>query len=426
MANGGIYYWRPLLPQLDRLGIEMDQRLQQAWNQCASSAVTTVQLLTALRGLGTRGLECLPGNWLEVRHALRDERHPSSLDALPVWNRFDPQMAEIAAPFNVPFWMRAIEFATRDTEPGGRKTIACHHFLRAISETLLNPWEGEVANTPPLLDFLGACHGERCDETMFLGDSIPRALQKMPRTRLVLEALGRAPARPDDFQYVLGLEGGRPVFRAVSVMDDFAIRGPGGTVLGGRGLLTHFKEAFGAFTPDEIGELEQMLANPKAAESDFQAFFEAHPHFFRRWDYREVYSQVFLTREEEGPLIPDFILTNPEAQQAAIVELKLPKPILVRHQPNRERFTDAVMTARAQLLRYGHWFDEKENRRKLSDKLGLEIYRPRLAVIIGRSSDFECGLQRQRLSAENPDMELVTYDDIVDYAKRRVMAIRGR
>ncbi len=59
-------FWRPLLPQLRRLGIELDQRMQQAWEMCASEFVTEIHLLTALLQLNSRGLECLPKNWFEV------------------------------------------------------------------------------------------------------------------------------------------------------------------------------------------------------------------------------------------------------------------------------------------------------------------------------------------------------------------------
>jgi|GEM_PF-3129991 len=56
-------YWKPLPPQLDRLGIEFDQRMRQAWELCASPMVTEVALLTAMLTLRARGLECLPDEW---------------------------------------------------------------------------------------------------------------------------------------------------------------------------------------------------------------------------------------------------------------------------------------------------------------------------------------------------------------------------
>jgi len=134
---------------------------------------------------------------------------------------------------------------------------------------------------------------------------------------------------------------------------------------------------------------------------------------------------VYLVRSDQGPLIPDFILTNPDIQQATIVDLKLPKPKLIRRQKNRERFSAAVMEARAQLLEYRDWFEQKTNRERLAAKVGMELFRPRLAAVIGRSADFTCAIDRQKLAAATPDIEVVTYDDIVTYAKRRLIAIRG-
>jgi len=155
--------------------------------------------------------------------------------------------------------------------------------------------------------------------------------------------------------------------------------------------------------------LDALINNVKAKEDDFQRFFERHPHFFRKWDFREVYSHVYLTREDDGPLVPDFILTNVAAQDAAIVDLKLAarlrKP-LVRRQPNRVRFADAIMEARAQLLEYRDWFDAPDNRKRLKDRVGMEIYRPRLMTIIGRASEFADGLERQRLRDQLKDIEI--------------------
>jgi hypothetical protein len=168
-----------------------------------------------------------------------------------------------------------------------------------------------------------------------------------------------------------------------------------------------------------------MIQNRAADEEDFQKFFEAHPHFLRRWDYREVYSHVYLTQRDQGPLIPDFILTNLEIQQATIVELKLPKPKIIRRQVNRERFADAVMEARAQLWKYQRWFDNKSHREDLVAKIGMEVYWPRLAVIIGRTSDFKLAIERQELAAMTPEIDVVTYDDILAFARNR-LALTGQ
>jgi hypothetical protein len=414
-----IDYWRPLLPQIERLGIELDQRMQQAWEMCASTFVTEVQMLTALLKLNARGLECLPENWFKIAEIFRENHQFSALNPFAEVNRCDPISAEIAARLDFPYWMRAIKLA------GKSKTITSHYFCQAISETLLVPWQGPVANIPHLIEFLGSCYDEYSEYKSAMFDQAHRILQDMPRTRRVIESLGQVPPEPDDFQYALCIEKGEIVFRAVSVLGDFPMRASDGALVGNRGLLTHLKEKFGIFTPDEVAELEEMIRNPKATERDFQKFFESHLHFFRRWDYREVYPQVYLSRHEQGSLVPDFILTNPEMQKAMVMELKLPKPKLIRHQRNRDRFADAIMESRSQLLEYRDWFEEKANRENLATKVKMEIFRPHLAVVFGRSADFKCGFDRQKLAAHITDIEVLTYDDIAIYAKRRLVPIRG-
>jgi len=359
-------------------------------------------------------------NWFEVAEVFRSNDRFTANNPFAETNRCDPWASEIAARLDFPFWMRAIELA------GTGKTITCNHFLRAISDTLLSPWKGPVANIPHLIAFLGACHDEHSDYKSAMFDQAPSILQDMPRTRHVIEMLGEVPAEPDDYQYVLCIVKGELVFRATSVLADFPMRVSDGSIIGNRGLLTHLKNRFGVFTPDEIAELEDMLRNPNSIERDFQKFFESHPHFFRRWDHREVYPQVYLARDDQGPLTPDFILTNPEIQEATVVELKLPKPKLIRRQENRDRFADAVMEARSQLLEYRDWFEVKGNREKLVGKVSMEIFRPRLAVVIGRSADFQCAIDRQKLAARTSDIDVVTYDDIVACARRRMVSIGSR
>ena len=243
-------------------------------------------------------------------------------------------------------------------------------------------------------------------------------LHKQPVLSGLLNEILAKSVHADDYQYILGLQDGSIVFRIVSILDDYIEESNSGLLMPCRALLTHFKDQFGGFSEDEICELSALLNSEVAKEVDFQRFFEMHPHFFRKWDYREIYPQVTLSKPE-GPLIPDFILTDKELQKAAILELKLPKPKLIRRQNNRDRFTEAVMEARTQLLRYRDWFRDKENRLRLVSRIGMEIYEPQLIVVIGRASEFQDEFERQRLTADNPHIEVVTYDDILTFAKRR-------
>lgn len=279
---------------------------------------------------------------------------------------------------------------------------------------------------------LGLETGRSYEERPFSVDLLAHALEeefddslsKLPRTRVALERMLSAAYTAEDFQYILALSGDHLSFRVVSVLDDYVQQGSSGLLVPQRAVLTHFKDRFGGFTENEIRELEDLLNSRSAKEIDFQRFFERHQHFLRRWDYREVYAHVTLARPE-GPLIPDFILTDRELQRAAILDLKLPRPKLVRRQRNRDRFSASVIEARAQLLLYRDWFRESRNRSSLVQKVGMEIYEPHLIVIIGRASEFQDEFDRQRLRGDTRDIEVVTYDDILSFAKRRKIIIEG-
>ena len=77
------------------------------------------------------------------------------------------------------------------------------------------------------------------------------------------------------------------------------------------------------------------------------------------------------------------------------------------------------MEARAQLQVYRDWFEVAHNRERLKSQVGMEVYRPRLMVVIGRSSAFHDDFDRQQLRNRNTDIEVVTYDDLLDYAYQR-------
>jgi hypothetical protein len=107
------------------------------------------------------------------------------------------------------------------------------------------------------------------------------------------------------------------------------------------------------------------------------------------------------------------------------VDLKLPSEKLTRRQLNRDRFAAVISEARAQLQHYGKWFQSEINRASLTRLVGMEIYEPRLGVVIGRSREFHSPYDRQKLSSGYPDLDVVTYDDIVEIAKRRRALMQG-
>ena len=311
---------------------------------------------------------------------------------------------------------RAVELATPS------QTIGVGHFLRAVVSLTLD----QEAEDLSWLGFPGqVSHKTFSAETLLwgLGHSAWTPLSEAPEVRSILEALdNRDPL--EDLQYLVALEGERVVLRPTSVLDAYRMASGTGELTNRLAVLSHFKDQYGGILPSELLELEDLLNSRSTKESDLQRFFERHPNFLRKWEFRDVYSQVYLTREEQGPLIPDFILVDPDVQAAMLLDLKLPHKRVVTRRKNRIRFSSAVEEARAQILEYRDWFEDAYNRRKLRERFGLEIYRPRIGVVIGRRADFQSEFERQLLSSRTDDLEVYTYDDILAYAERRLLLVR--
>lgn len=338
--------------------------------------------------------------------ALRDLlREPEAFEA--AFKSVRVQAPESALPTAYPSLQRVLARSLQYADSG---TLSTRAFLKSIAEGCINPDRDDGRfriSFGMLTKFFERTAGASANQ------QLDRFLQK----------LSQNPATHSDFEFILALEDSRIVFRPTSVLDDYVQESGSGLYQPRRALLTHFREQFGGVTADEILELEDLLNSKVAREADFQTFFDTHPHFLRRWDHREVHSQVYLTREDDGPLIPDFILTDQELQRATILDLKLPSPKLIRRQHNRDRFAAAIQEARAQLLTYRDWFDDAANRHRLKESVGMEIYKPHLAVIIGRSVEFRDEVDRALLESRTADIEVLTYDDILIHAQRRRVII---
>lgn len=384
---------RSFMKQLQEFGVELDQRMRRALEMYPLEPISDDVLFLALYKL----------NSVVSRHF---DFH-NIIDPYDRSPRQRPieRLRTSASPCGHKVFNRALELV------GEGKTLGVYHFVKAIVQLA---FEGKTGwDTPYTLHAINEA----------LGIGLEGKVSDSPRVRSFLDSLNRSLDGAEDFQYLLALEGDRIVFRVASLLDDYVQLTESGLFLQHRALLTHFRDQFGGFTPDEIEGLIELLNSRTAQERDFQTFFERHPHFLRRWDYREVHPHVYLSHGRE-PLVPDFILTDRSLQRAVVLELKLPTPRLIRRQQNRDRFATALMEARAQLLRYRDWFRESYNRETLKRVVGMEIYEPHLAVIIGRNSEFQDDFDRQRLVSDVGDIEVVTYDDIVTFAERRRMIIK--
>ncbi len=403
----------PIGPALQAAGVELDQKLAEA----LKTGHALASQLTQGSGDSTRRLTD-SGIFHALNRLNAITARSLDLDRMVAnLKRSKPFLLASSERIDDPEKLRPNEFLCEvlDTALEKRKntqTLGTRDFLEAVVELSLRRGD-EYSRRPLSCDVLVSAFGRSSEQK----------LSEVKEAEELLHDLKSQAQRSEDFQYTLAVENDRIVFRINSVLGDF-IQSDSGILTPRRALLNHFQEKFGAFAPEQILELEDLLNSGGASEADFQRFFERFPHFLRKWDLREVHPQVYLAREDQGPLIPDFILTDTELQKAMILELKLPSPRLVTRRRNRDRFAAAVADARAQLLRYRDWFRDPRNRAGLKDKVGLEIYEPRLAVIVGRSREFLDEFDRQQLHADSPEIEVVTYDDILTFASRRRIDIQ--
>lgn len=295
----------PLVITLDRHKIELDQRLLRALSFCNKELMNDGQLFLALYRT----------NCVLTRHLDFNEEH------LQGYTFYLPPNTKMIAPDDVianaaihEILKKAISIANDPT------TLGTRDFIRSIIE-LSQERGDDYTSRPFTLDLLAAA----------LTGDLHTKLADPPLLQKLLAELRDGITSREDYQYILTYSEGRVAFRIVSVLDDYVQQSDKGIYLPQRALLTHFKDQFGGFTQSEIEELEELLNSRTAREYDFQSFFEQHTHFLRKWDYREVYPQVTLARSE-GSLIPDFLLTDRELQRAAILDLKLPTPKLIKRQ----------------------------------------------------------------------------------------------
>ena len=412
LSNARFNTDEPLLRQLSNHGIEFDQKLHRALQVSSSNPDLSPEDVGFPDSYLTLALYRL--NSILTRLVVLDEGRYNLFHDYRLAPRCEP---EKVIPGRRLTWVldKASDFA----EPG--KTIGVGHFLKAIISLSLDE------KPEPAYGFDNmVLHNTFSVETLLwgLGYTAWTPLADAVEVKQILETLdGREPV--EDFQYLMSLENNRIVFRTTSVLDTYHLKTQSKALSTQLALLTHFQDEYAGIRPSEILELEDLINSRKATEGDFQRFFEIHPHFFRMWDYRDIYPHIYLTREDAGPLIPDFVLVDPEMQKAMLLELKLPTVKIVTRKPNRERFSSAIDEARSQLLEYKDWFDDSYNRNRLKEQVGMEIYRPRMGVIVGSGQDFRSVLERQKLADRYPDIDVVTYDDIIKFAQRRLLLIKG-
>jgi hypothetical protein len=167
---------------------------------------------------------------------------------------------------------------------------------------------------------------------------------------------------------------------------------------------------------------EKLLNDERTTERDFQEFFECNPNILLGSEYEALYPQVILEREEGINLIPDFFLQPAVIHPwAEILELKLPTEKMVAGGESRRRLSQAVAKGIAQLREYEAYFENPINRDKVYRTMGITCYKPKLTLVIGRYTNDLNDLNIRREISGYHNIRILTYDDLFEHAKRRLL-----
>ena len=128
-----------------------------------------------------------------------------------------------------------------------------------------------------------------------------------------------------------------------------------------------------------------------------------------------------LLREDEGSLIPDFMLQPLGSDFADILDLKRPDAKVVSGRKDRRRFAQCVHEAIAQVREYREYFEHPDHRRAVQERYGFTAYRPDALIVIGRQPEAVSDEEMKRIAGDIPSfVQIQTYDDVLRKMRQMV------
>jgi hypothetical protein len=135
-------------------------------------------------------------------------------------------------------------------------------------------------------------------------------------------------------------------------------------------------------------------------------------------DYDEIRPQISLIDESNEKLIPDFFLKPVGKELWDILDIKLPSANLVAGSRKRRSLSSAVHRGNAQLMNYAKFFDDPKNREKVFKVTGIDCFKPRLTLVIGKKKNVDEKSWNQIIAQERPFVNIVGYDELLEKARR--------
>ena len=156
--------------------------------------------------------------------------------------------------------------------------------------------------------------------------------------------------------------------------------------------------------------------NPEPVITDFLSKPENEFILTMGLGYKSIQAQKKCEwqSEEKTPIKPDFFGIKANGF-ADIIEFKLPhlNGKSVVGDENRERFSAEISSYISQTRVYADYFDDPNNRKWVHEHYGFEALKPKRIIVVGRRFDFD-STQWVEIRSDYRDLEIVTYDDLVD------------
>lgn len=163
-------------------------------------------------------------------------------------------------------------------------------------------------------------------------------------------------------------------------------------------------------------ELFQQLLDMNVSETQMQRFFEEHPFFLMQARLGiQIPHPSYATKRWS----PDFAFTSilgpRDISDIELLEMKGPAERVLNRHKNHPGFTSILHSAINQVRDYGRFINHPDNHKKIMAQLGYVPTQSRLAVLIGRDyQDEEKKEMLERRRSETPDIDIITYDKILE------------
>lgn len=171
-----------------------------------------------------------------------------------------------------------------------------------------------------------------------------------------------------------------------------------------------------------LRSFERLLMQDNVSEPQLQNFLVRHPEILCSLGYATAQPHICLYDPDSDKLIPDFILEIPGGG-VDILDLKLHTAKVVARSPY-VRMSSELVKAVAQLRKYASFFESRKNRVQFEKFYGLTGFKPRVMVVMGRECSFASYEERMEIEEQLGRIRLFTYDDIISYARTRVIDIQ--